>query len=249
MKPNYETIYLVPTDYDGGQLTYSWCDCPAPGEGMDPADAIKYVRADLVPASNEVLARRIVELTNERDATKYKLAGVLDEISDFCASLDGALMANQSADELADDIQRRLDIYGISTSDNVLHPDDLAVDRFAPAMKTKLAAARAKGRGGWDDKASCSGEHLAQLLIEHLTKGNAGTFEDIANFAMMLHQRGDDPQLLRTASVLRDAEIKAQAVEALKFPTMFRKMWSGGEVQAWLKEEAKLIRQSANGGE
>ena len=124
-------------------------------------------------------------------------------------------MANQSADELADDIQSRLDIYGISTSDNVLHPDDLAVDRFAPAMKTKLAAARAKGRGGWDDKASCSGEHLAQLLIEHLTKGNAGTFEDIANFAMMLHQRGDDPQLLRTASVLRDAEIKAKAVEPI----------------------------------
>lgn len=213
MKPNHETIYLVPTDYDGGQLTYSWCDCPAPGEGMDPEDAIKYVRADLVPASNELLARRIVELTNERDATKYKLAGVLDEISDFCASLDGALMANQSADELADDIQRRLDIYGISTSDNVLHPDDLAVDRFAPAMKTKLAASRAKGRGGWDDKASCSGEHLAQLLIEHLTKGNAGTFEDIANFAMMLHQRGEDPQLLRTALVLRDSEIKAQAVE------------------------------------
>ena len=68
MKPNHESIYLVPTDYDGGQLTYSWCDCPAPGEGMEPADAIKYVRADLVPASNEVLAKRIAELTNERDA-------------------------------------------------------------------------------------------------------------------------------------------------------------------------------------
>lgn len=47
MKPNHETIYLVPTDYDGGQLTYSWCDCPAPGEGMDPADAMRYVREDI----------------------------------------------------------------------------------------------------------------------------------------------------------------------------------------------------------
>lgn len=91
------------------------------------------------------------------------------------------------------------------------HPDDAAVDRFAMAMKTKLAAARAKGRSGWDDKTICSGEHLAQLLIEHLAKGNAGTFEDIANFSMMLHQRGDDPQLLRTALAWRDAEIKAQA--------------------------------------
>lgn len=92
------------------------------------------------------------------------------------------------------------------------HNDEIAVDRFGSAMKTKLKAARAKGRSGWDDKTSCSGEHLAQLLIEHLAKGNAGTFEDIANFSMMLHQRGEDPQLLRTALILRDAEIKAQAV-------------------------------------
>lgn len=28
------------------------------------------------------------------------------------------------------------------------HPDDAAVDRFAAAMKEKLAAAREKGRGG-----------------------------------------------------------------------------------------------------
>lgn len=76
MKPDHETIYLVPTDYDGGQLTYSWCDCPAPGEGMDPEDAIKYVRADLVPASNEMLARRVVELTNERDAALAQLVEV-----------------------------------------------------------------------------------------------------------------------------------------------------------------------------
>lgn len=65
MKTNHETIYLVPTDYIGGQLTYSWCDCPAPGQGMEPADAIKYVRADLVPASNEVLANSIAELTRK----------------------------------------------------------------------------------------------------------------------------------------------------------------------------------------
>lgn len=44
------------------------------------------------------------------------------------------------------------------------------------------------------------------------------------------------------------AEIKAQAVDALKFPTMLRKMWSGSEVQAWIKEEAKLIRQAARSG-
>lgn len=98
MKPNYETIYLVPTDYVGGQLTYSWCDCPAPGEGMDPEDAIKYVRADLVPASNEVLARRIVELTNERDAALAQLVEVQDNRTGkapcerFCEALATKIM-------------------------------------------------------------------------------------------------------------------------------------------------------------
>jgi type II secretory pathway component PulF len=37
----------------------------------------------------------------------------------------------------------------------------------------------------------------------------------------------------------------AEVIENLKFPTMFRKMWSGSEVQAWLEEEANLIRQQA----
>ncbi|MBV2128202.1 hypothetical protein [Arsukibacterium indicum] len=104
------------------------------------------------------------------------------------------------------------------------HPDDQAVDRFAAAMKVKLAAARAKGRAGWEDKAGCSGEHLAQLLVDHLSKANAGTFEDIANFAMMLHQRDEDPKLLFIAlanhvakmyvhqSTADTSEIKALAV-------------------------------------
>ena len=97
MKPNHETIYLVPTDYDGGQLTYSWCDCPAPGEGMDPADAIKYVRADLVPASNEVLAKRIAELTKERDALAAQLTSKTD-------------IANQLKDGLAESFEKQMEL-------------------------------------------------------------------------------------------------------------------------------------------
>lgn len=90
------------------------------------------------------------------------------------------------------------------------HPDDAAVDRFAAAMKAKLAAARAKGRGGWDDPNVCSVEFLAQLLVEHLGKGNTGTFEDVANFAMMLHQRGAEPKVLADAA--RPAQTEQQPV-------------------------------------
>lgn len=80
------------------------------------------------------------------------------------------------------------------------HSDDLAVDQFAAAIKAKLARSRAKGRAGWDDPAQCSERYLAELLVGHLAKGNSGTFEDIAAFAMMLHQRGAAPSLLAEVS-------------------------------------------------
>ncbi len=63
------------------------------------------------------------------------------------------------------------------------HFDDVAVDTFAAAMKEKMAAARAKGRTGWQN---CSTEYLSKLLIEHIRKGDP---RDVANFCMMLwHQ-------------------------------------------------------------
>lgn len=68
------------------------------------------------------------------------------------------------------------------------HPDDLAVDSFAAAMKAKMAAARAKGRGGWEDPAQCTADDLSRMLREHVEKGDP---RDVANFCMMLHQRGE----------------------------------------------------------
>ncbi len=80
------------------------------------------------------------------------------------------------------------------------HPDDIAFDKFAIACKAKLSQARKKGRKGWDDPIVCSHKKLADLLMQHLVKGNLGTFEDIANFAMMLHQRGASPEVLAAAA-------------------------------------------------
>ncbi|WP_448130699.1 hypothetical protein [Stenotrophomonas rhizophila] len=68
------------------------------------------------------------------------------------------------------------------------HPDDAAVDAFADAMKAKMADARAKGRGGWEDPAQCSSEDLSRMLRDHVEKGDP---RDVANFCMMLHQRGE----------------------------------------------------------
>jgi hypothetical protein len=69
-----------------------------------------------------------------------------------------------------------------------VHPDDEAVDRFAAAMKAKLAKKRAEGRGGWEDKSQCSNEFLSKLLLEHIAKGDP---VDVGNLSMMIHQRGE----------------------------------------------------------
>lgn len=66
------------------------------------------------------------------------------------------------------------------------HPDDAAVDRFAAAMKTKLAAKREDGRRGWWDDAYCDQSDLSRMLREHVEKGDP---LDVGNLAMMLHQR------------------------------------------------------------
>lgn len=68
------------------------------------------------------------------------------------------------------------------------HPDDAAVDAFAVAMKAKLAAARAKGRGGWNGDEPGMQQRLSDMLRAHVDKGDP---RDVANFAMFLHQRGE----------------------------------------------------------
>ena len=67
-----ETIYLIPGEYEEGLV---WCDDPAPSSYNDPAEAVKYVRADTLPvvtdngkvnvgliAENERLQVRVAEL-------------------------------------------------------------------------------------------------------------------------------------------------------------------------------------------
>lgn len=68
-----------------------------------------------------------------------------------------------------------------------VHPDEIAVDQFAAALKEKLAAARAKGRGGWET-AECTQERLSNMLREHVEKGDP---RDVANFCMFLWARGE----------------------------------------------------------
>lgn len=74
--------------------------------------------------------------------------------------------------------------HGLLDSPLRVHGDDSALDRFALAMRAKLAAARAKGRGGWE---TCPPEALNRMLHEHLEKGDP---RDVANFCMFLWHTG-----------------------------------------------------------
>lgn len=77
-----------------------------------------------------------------------------------------------------------IDYWPQSSEPDEQHPDDVAVDAFAAAMKAKLAKKRSEGRDRWQE---CSAEYLSDLLRSHVEKGDP---VDVANLAMMLHQNG-----------------------------------------------------------
>jgi len=80
--------------------------------------------------------------------------------------------------------------YGHKTAGSLqLNVDQAAHKRFSKECGDKLADAAAKGRGGWHAPHMVSGEQLAQMLVEHLKKGD---MRDVANFAMFLHERREE---------------------------------------------------------
>lgn len=60
-------------------------------------------------------------------------------------------LAENTIDHLVGDLAKEVNGPTFMGEPAPPHPDDAAVDRFARAMKLKLAAARAKGRGGWSN--------------------------------------------------------------------------------------------------
>lgn len=103
---------------------------------------------------------------------------LLVEVEDVCGRDGHGGRLEDGESELIDRV--RAHIETIAPGTHPRHPDDQAVDRFAAAMKDKLAKAREKGRSGWE---TCRPEELSRMLREHVEKGDP---RDVANFAMML---------------------------------------------------------------
>ncbi|WP_375058368.1 hypothetical protein [Zobellella sp. DQSA1] len=183
---------------------------------MTTPDHIARIIERIEPADREALEQHLVELDN-RTVT---LQGVIKILEQDNKQLQGANKTLVAHNERMHDAKKRW--RGLAVNDGAFlvevmeilnrtpaasqHHDDMAVDAFAGAMKDKLAASRSKGRSGWDDPEQCSVEYLANLLVEHVAKGDP---VDVANLAMMLHQRGADSEVL--ASSL--AEVQAKSVQ------------------------------------
>jgi hypothetical protein len=119
-----------------------------------------------------------------------------------------------------------------------VHLDDIAVDRFAAAMKRKLAKKRAEGYGGWQDPSECTTAFLSDLLVNHVGKGDP---IDVGNFAMMIHQRG--------ATIANDRERYADMAKnrphhKFEFPTR-EKLGNRIETSPDLEVEAGTLHPEA----
>ena len=170
----------------------------AHSNGLD--DARDIATSNLVAAAPD-LARQLLATMTERDEAQAAQAGVVEEAARIAKNC-----VYQYADPvppilaLADPTGVRL-LAGLRAERDALkkklispdpyedtaHPDDHAVNRFAAVMKGKLAAKRLQGRGGWQEPEVPNG-YLSRLLREHVDKGDP---VDVANLAMMIHQRGE----------------------------------------------------------
>ena len=128
----------------------------------------------------------------------------------------GLLGAACSAIEKKRDAPKVVEALRKITMTPAAEGDDIAVDRFADAMKAKMAVARAKGRGGWEGP-TCNAEILSRMLRGHVEKGDP---RDVANFCMMLWNRGESIQAAEGET--RDEKI--------------------ARVQTGLREQAKRFR-------
>lgn len=78
----------------------------------------------------------------------------------------------------------------------------MAVKRFAVAMEDKLDKKADEGRGGWSNKEECSQEDLSLMLRKHVEKGDP---IDVANFCMMLFNRGE--RIIHPRKILPSQEL------------------------------------------
>ncbi|SIQ14724.1 hypothetical protein SAMN05421647_102438 [Marinobacterium stanieri] len=140
--------------------------------------------------------------------------------------------------QVFEDALKERDQLMLALSERLPHPDDMAVEMFAMAMREKMAQKREEGRFGWSDTSICTHELLNKLLCGHVDKGDP---VDVGNFAMMLWHRHE-----RTSLAAHDAEVieyfKNELVKSVK--PIFRPHIEGvcAVVQQQITQQAKEVQ-------
>ena len=117
------------------------------------------------------------------DDTLRRAVELLRTMADMGPRITKTPDANESWRSLADALDTMRE--ELARQVPVQHPDDEAVDRFAAAMKDKLAKARDAGRSGWQDPA-WPADQIRDALYKHIAKGDP---RDVANYCMFLWAR------------------------------------------------------------
>lgn len=82
-------------------------------------------------------------------------------------------------------------------------------------------------------------------LVRELTACQS-ILHQLAHAGEVTPQYADDAKVvLKRTKEASLAQRDAEVIASLRFPTMLRKMWSGGDVQRWLNEQAEEKRRQA----
>lgn len=144
-----------------------------------PAEALEWHKARQAYIEAVGIYNARVAFARETERQDPKLFGTIKVDTEWHLMNE----AQNKMGALLEPMGKALDAYFARTHEAV-HTDDAAVDRFAVAMKGKLAHARNKGRGGWEQ---CDPVELSIMLREHVEKGDP---IDVANFCMFLWNLG-----------------------------------------------------------
>lgn len=121
-------------------------------------------------------------------------------MKEFLLKMAGRLKAAMPTDQprstmlgVIEALEQKAEMLIAGAQENTLysirHKDDVGVIQFSLAMRDKMEQCRtSKGRWGWENKSYCEQQKLSDMLHDCVEKGDP---IDVANFCMMLHQRGE----------------------------------------------------------
>lgn len=124
-----------------------------------------------------------------------------------------------------------------------MNEQKICIKQYEQAADEKVSLGGIRWERKWDVCVQCDSREEAERVRAALTMKHEPTTGNVlmdAYHAMQAKKEAAQPEqspLDRMAENARDLGLDYEPVrEPPQFPTMLRKMWSGGEVQKWINE-------------